>query len=127
MFKALRARPWRTLALLVLAGAVGLLVDRWARPENLLAKAVRIQPGMTEREVEVLLGRPTERQTLGLCLIHEVEDTGVFLGATWKTADGKVIVVFDGEGVVVTSAIMPAAPASLDDFARWLNRALRLP
>jgi hypothetical protein len=114
------------LALAVIAGVVTL----HARPGGVsLARRAFIHPGMTQAEVEAVLGGPPGDYALQPLVYTRIETVGDLRGprsATWRADDGRLEVVFDEEGKVRGMTCLPGsatrAPTLSERVRDWFRK-----
>lgn len=126
------------LLCVIVVAATGVLVAVWLRPEPVASQArcERVRLGMTQAEVEVLLGGPPGEYQTGpvhYCLdsivrCKTVHRPGSWPGEQfyrqelWESDHGGLTVYFGEENEVVGYEYMPSSDlALLDKFRRWLG------
>jgi hypothetical protein len=106
-------KPWWLLLVLLLAGgAVALAL--WAnrpRPGITWENIAKIQRGMTEAEVEVLLDGPGEP-------VRNQERTKYWQNE--RPTEGSVVIVFRANGTVFSVRANPPPGADLPRWRRWI-------
>jgi hypothetical protein len=119
-----------TVALILLLGG-GLLWFRWSRPEGVRAKFEKIRAGMTEREVEDLLGGPPgfygEQPSPpkgGLPIRVGLSDWNIQI-SNWYFPGDRITVQFDNAGIVRWKTIDP--PTQFDRAREWITSHLPIP
>jgi hypothetical protein len=121
-------RKWLILGtvgtvLLVAGVIVALLLPRPESPVN-EAAAARVQPGLTEAEVEAVLGGPAGDYRVGSrAVTFEVglaPPPGHVL-KTWRGDDGLVLIQFGPDGRVAAVSFVPTPPLSNSFLDRLLE------
>ena len=122
-------RKWLVLTLLLGAGFGGVLAYLCLvnRPGVTLANFERIENGMTQEQVEEILGSPANYRIddKGLSTLHGLRDAievkeGHY-GQLWTPGSEWFLVCFDREGNVTTKGFRPSSLSIWDRFRELLG------
>jgi hypothetical protein len=119
----------RRLLLLLAAGAclgaTGLVLVGAARPQPGVSwrNVARIRAGMSQREVEAILGSPPQASTRGPMPVSEASPADFHTALLWSAAELDIIVYLDRQDRVISREGVGSPPHSLRGRVRaWLGR-----
>jgi hypothetical protein len=117
--------PYILVALALVASVISwLLLTPLVRitPEN----CARIKPGMTQQDVEGILGGPPGMYDgLGEFQFVDAHPAGKGAGLEWTARDGDVVIVFDKNGQVAKSTFYPIRVTAYDQWSLVVERVTR--
>lgn len=117
-------RVWTVLVLVVSLGLVAFGVWSGRTPHQINREGCeRISVGMTEEEVECVLGKPAGYYAKGEVISAFSSSTHWSQTKDWISNDGEIAVTFD-EGKVVSASyndVYDLEGSLLDKFRRWMG------
>lgn len=132
MSRRRRVLLWAGL-LVLLAGAGGFACDTWLGSPINQANCDRIRPGMTDAQVETILGSPGKRvrfdteeqlkQFWAAWADSQVEIPGGAEVVKWQGSRSEIVAVFDRDGRVIEADFSQVEwdDAPFVRFRRWLG------
>jgi hypothetical protein len=117
-----RPRRWIVCGVIALAGLVTLCIylsrAYLPKPGVTWGNVQRIEPGMTQPEVEAVLGRPPQTWSRGPIPITDNSPPGYHTVLLWSDMQFDILVYLDGSGRVIGREGVGSCPLSWYDRLR---------